>query len=465
MPFRWRDSWLLIPIIVLAGLFMLPAMAAPAPNEIGKELLANPGFETSLAPWAIEGNTTQAMHVCNHGYSTACSAQITSSSSGWAGLSQLVTVEAQAVYTAQAYFVLLSPNQNAQLHITWYSASNAEISSEMSQPASDLQADSWVKREAIVTALPEAVRAKVQAVVNSGVGTYFYLDDVSFVQTALPPSFTPTSSPSRTPPITSTPTRTSTPSLTPQPSPTRTRTAVSSFTATPTATPTHDASPGSTETATPTLSGPLTPSATPTETPAEVGGTPSATATAAAADDTPTATATVTVTPTATATPNPSVLFLPVIVMQPAAATPTTTAETGAIHLNEILPAPGIIDWNGDGEVNSEDEWVELFNSATFPVDVSGWALDDEADAGSRFYFLPAGTVIPPYGFLVLYGSETGINFADTKDVVRLLYRDGSLLDEFRYFATWHDRSFSVMEDRSGWTIWYAPSPGRPNHP
>ena len=109
---------------------------------------------------------------------------------------------------------------------------------------------------------------------------------------------------------------------------------------------------------------------------------------------------------------------------------------------------------------------MELYNAASLPVDVSGWALDDEADAGSPLYFLPFGTVIPPHGFLLLFGAQTGINLANTKDVVRLLYRNGALLEECRYWATWADRSFSKTTDGGHeWTYWYVPSPGRANQP
>ncbi len=111
-------------------------------------------------------------------------------------------------------------------------------------------------------------------------------------------------------------------------------------------------------------------------------------------------------------------------------------------------------------------EWIELYNKGDMAIDVSGWALDDEADDGSPLYFLPAGTVIEPHGFLLLFGSETGLNLANTKDVVRLLYRNGVELEQYRYYATWHDRSFSKTEDGGAeWTIWYPPTPGAPNHP
>ena len=191
------------------------------------------------------------------------------------------------------------------------------------------------------------------------------------------------------------------------------------------------------------------PSATPT---------PTASATSTATPEhTATATQVVidTSTPSATATPRPTAarLCFPLIVFTPthtptatATATPTCTAEPRFVALNEFLPSPRLIDWNADDRLNSSDEWIELHNTAAQPVDIGGWALDDEPDEGSSFYFIPAGTIIPPHGFLIFFGSETGINLAD-RDAVRLLHRTGAVLEEYRYFDTWPDRSFSKASD------------------
>lgn len=125
-----------------------------------------------------------------------------------------------------------------------------------------------------------------------------------------------------------------------------------------------------------------------------------------------------------------------------------------------------MIDWNGDGKVDSGDEWVEIYNAADVAVDVGGWALDDAEDGGSQIYFLPMGATIAPHGFLLLFGKQTGLNYANTKDVVRLLYRTGEVMEEYRYYATWPDRSFSkTVDGGSVWTMWYPPSPGQPNMP
>ncbi|RMG49329.1 MAG: hypothetical protein D6723_14060 [Acidobacteria bacterium] len=60
-------------------------------------------------------------------------------------------------------------------------------------------------------------------------------------------------------------------------------------------------------------------------------------------------------------------------------------------------------DANGDGLRQANlDEFVELINVGTEPLDVSGFQVDDAGSAGS--FFFPAGTVIPPGEAAVIFG-------------------------------------------------------------
>jgi hypothetical protein len=47
------------------------------------------------------------------------------------------------------------------------------------------------------------------------------------------------------------------------------------------------------------------------------------------------------------------------------------------VVINEILPGPGC-DWSSNGTFNStEDEWIELMNTSSSPVDLTGYYLSD----------------------------------------------------------------------------------------
>lgn len=70
------------------------------------------------------------------------------------------------------------------------------------------------------------------------------------------------------------------------------------------------------------------------------------------------------------------------------------------IVFNEILPDPNgscNFDTDGDGSAEATDEFLELFNTTGAPVNVGGWVL---TDAAGNTFVLPAGTIIPPGGFL-----------------------------------------------------------------
>lgn len=167
-------------------------------------------------------------------------------------------------------------------------------------------------------------------------------------------------------------------------------------------------------------------------------------------------------TPTPTPTPTPTSTPTPTITPTP---TPSpTSVPPQFITLNECLPAPKTVDFNHDGQVNSLDEYIELYNPNPFPVALAGWALDDRAEGGSRPWPLPDDTIIPAHGFLLFFRAETGIALNNDADSVRLLAPDGREVDAFTYTQTASDTPWSRMEDGVGtWTMDYPPSPGGPN--
>lgn len=146
--------------------------------------------------------------------------------------------------------------------------------------------------------------------------------------------------------------------------------------------------------------------------------------------------------------------------------TPMPTPYPATVWLNEFLPAPRDVDWDGDGQATNNDEWIELYNSGQEPVDLAGWQLDDE-EGGSRPYAIPPGVSVAPGGFLVFYKWRTGVSLNNDGDQVRLLRPDGVVADQYSYSAhPGYDRSYSRTVDGDGvWTGTYPPSPGRSNQP
>jgi len=68
----------------------------------------------------------------------------------------------------------------------------------------------------------------------------------------------------------------------------------------------------------------------------------------------------------------------------------------GAVVINELLA-------NSEGD---ESDWIELYNTTDQTIDIGGWFLSDDVTDLTK-YELPAGTLLSPGGYLVLYADET----------------------------------------------------------
>jgi hypothetical protein len=131
--------------------------------------------------------------------------------------------------------------------------------------------------------------------------------------------------------------------------------------------------------------------------------------------------------------------------------------------LSEILPEPRLIDWNEDGGVTYEDEWLELYNASAQPVSLGGWAVLDE----TRAFTLPMGTMIWPRGYLTLFRTQTHLALGDDNETVTLHRPDGSIADRYAYLTgPGADASECRLGDDIGaWTHGCLPTPGGSNRP
>jgi len=135
-----------------------------------------------------------------------------------------------------------------------------------------------------------------------------------------------------------------------------------------------------------------------------------------------------------------------------------------AVRLNEFLAAPKAVDWNGDGKVGQDDEWIELFNPGLQPAYLRGWQLDDASDGGSDPYVFPDGAVIGPRGHLLVHQVQSRVILNNDADTVRLLAPDGTELDRQDYQKPKADQSLARWPDGEGpWSEGLPPSPGMAN--
>jgi len=110
--------------------------------------------------------------------------------------------------------------------------------------------------------------------------------------------------------------------------------------------------------------------------------------------------------------------------------TTTTIPELDHVVFSEVFyDTPG---------VESDEEWIELYNPTLNPIDLSGLTIDDNANS----YILPDGTTIPSRGFLIIARDETAfenlyeflpdisgltLSLANTGDVLRLKNGDDEI--------------------------------------
>ncbi|PWH20742.1 MAG: hypothetical protein DDG58_01190, partial [Ardenticatenia bacterium] len=137
-------------------------------------------------------------------------------------------------------------------------------------------------------------------------------------------------------------------------------------------------------------------------------------------------------------------------------------AAADTVTINEVLPAPRQLDWNGDGTPDRRDEWIELYNPGEMPVGLGGWQV---GDASGRRFVLPLLTTIPARGYTVLYGLQTGLVLNNTADDVILQRADGSYAERYTYErGPGYDLSTCRLPDGVGsWQRRCLPTPGAAN--
>ncbi len=104
------------------------------------------------------------------------------------------------------------------------------------------------------------------------------------------------------------------------------------------------------------------------------------------------------------------------------------------IVINEILPSPAGLD--------SQEEWIEVFNQNNFEVNLEGWQIID-AVGKTETYTFPKETIIRPREFLVLPRLVTKITLNNDGDGLNLLRPDGSIADSANYEKALLSQSYS----------------------
>jgi hypothetical protein len=132
------------------------------------------------------------------------------------------------------------------------------------------------------------------------------------------------------------------------------------------------------------------------------------------------------------------------------------------VYISEVLSVPGLVDWDGDGQVNERDEWIELHNGSARAVNLTGMRVD--LGSSEQTYRIPRGTALRPGASLALFRRQTGLALDDLGGQLRLLDARGRLIESVAFAAL--DPDTSQSRDAAGrWHTDYPPSPGTSNLP
>jgi hypothetical protein len=141
------------------------------------------------------------------------------------------------------------------------------------------------------------------------------------------------------------------------------------------------------------------------------------------------------------------------------------TAIPATAMLTELLPSnqEGLADDFGEF-----DDWVELHNPGSEPLDFSGWRLADDPDAEEP-WTVGEGVVIPAFGYLLIWCDEdpdqgpTHATFKLSSDGESVVLWDpnGEEVDRVDFDPIDPDSSWSLVQD--GWEQDLTPTPGLPN--
>ena len=144
------------------------------------------------------------------------------------------------------------------------------------------------------------------------------------------------------------------------------------------------------------------------------------------------------------------------------------------LFINEVL-ASNDTGWQDPDNLDGDpfDDWVELYNPNEFAVNVGGMFI---ADSHLELHMIPVGTsdtVIPSYGYLLLYLDNEPIdgplhipeNLAGSGDGIYLYATDGiTIIDSLVFGEQLTDISFGLFPDGSDNLIFFHnPSPGTSN--
>lgn len=145
----------------------------------------------------------------------------------------------------------------------------------------------------------------------------------------------------------------------------------------------------------------------------------------------------------------------------------------GQTVINELMASNSTTIADSTGQY---DDWIELYNPGTTPVDLAGMYISDDLEELTKWRFpldRPSLTVIPPGGFLIVWtdgdidqeGLHANFRLNASGELVVLTAPDGrTILDIVRFDSIPSDLAYGRYPDGADqWATLTAATPGAPN--
>ncbi|MFC2131720.1 lamin tail domain-containing protein, partial [Bacteroidota bacterium] len=125
-------------------------------------------------------------------------------------------------------------------------------------------------------------------------------------------------------------------------------------------------------------------------------------------------------------------------------------------------------------ETGAFPDWIELYNNSDEEIDISGFYITDEPYGYPSQWRIPAGTIIPANGFLIIWCDSdpkdgpyhTNFKLSKDGDSVAIYAQDGkTIIDMISYGEQETDVSYGRKTDgEESWALFNIPTPGATNN-
>lgn len=144
----------------------------------------------------------------------------------------------------------------------------------------------------------------------------------------------------------------------------------------------------------------------------------------------------------------PSEQTAPTPVANPASASNTNEnySLSGKIYLNEIFPNP---------KDKSDEEYIEIANGESEPVDLYKWVLRDGSKSGK--YVFKEHVVVDPGKYIVIYKSQSKIALNNSNESVFLYDPEDNLVSSVSFEKSIKNSSYNFDEKTWKWSKYLTP--------